>query len=500
MFTCYKRIKTLRSFFRGAIWLGVLVSLLLGVTVRQARADQVSLTPVADTFVASGRPSQSFGLDSGLWVGHGRPGGDLSERSLLGFSPTLPAGSRITSAQLQLYLAGVATGDTPLTVRAYRVRSNWTETITWQEHLGLTVDSTPAASASVPATLGWYAWDVTGALQAWSDQRDTSNFSVILQSDVSSGQHYRGFWSKDSSVVDLRPYLEISYDPPTATPTPTVTPTATRTPTPIATPTGAWAAWREPYKVILLPSGGSADVLLDYYNAPSSTQLTASVTGAAVFQRNDQPYLTDAMEGSGTYVLTLKAKAGALPGAAFNLSVQIGEFTLWPDPRSGRIARASYLPIIVRNWTPPTVRTPTWTNTPTRTRTLTSTPTRTPTYTATATNTTPTWTDTPTVTPTPTATRTCTPTRTITPTLTPTDHATLTHTPTQTSTPTSTRTATATSMPGLLISGYVRLGSAGSPGPSVRQHLPKLRQLSGRTGGDDRPERLLSVRLCLYSG
>ena len=71
-----------------------------GYEVRQLDfvADQASLTPVAETFVASGRPNQSFGLDSGLWVGYGRPGGDLSERSLLGFSPTLPAGSKITSA------------------------------------------------------------------------------------------------------------------------------------------------------------------------------------------------------------------------------------------------------------------------------------------------------------------------------------------------------------------------------------------------------------------
>ena len=98
MFTCNNRTKASFAFLGGVVWLGVLAALLLGVTVRQARADQARLTPVADTFVASGRPSQSFGLDSGLWVGYGRPGGNLSERSLLGFSPILPAGSKITSA------------------------------------------------------------------------------------------------------------------------------------------------------------------------------------------------------------------------------------------------------------------------------------------------------------------------------------------------------------------------------------------------------------------
>ena len=62
--------------------------------------------------------------------------------------------------------------------------------------------SASAASASVPARLGWYSWDVTAALQAWSDNRDTSKFSLLLQSDVTSGQHDRRFWSKDCSPAD----------------------------------------------------------------------------------------------------------------------------------------------------------------------------------------------------------------------------------------------------------------------------------------------------------
>ena len=78
------RTKVFLSFLSGAIWLGVLVSVLLGLAVQRVRADQTSLTPVADTFVASGQPSQSFGLDSGLWVGYGRPGGDLMRAILAG--------------------------------------------------------------------------------------------------------------------------------------------------------------------------------------------------------------------------------------------------------------------------------------------------------------------------------------------------------------------------------------------------------------------------------
>ena len=237
----------------------------------------------------------------------------------------------------------MATGDAPLTIQAYRVRSDWAETITWQDHLGLTVDSAFAASVSVPVTLGWYAWDVTAALQAWSDQRDTNTFSLLLRSDVSSGQHYRGFWSKDCSVVDLRPYLEIAHDLPMVTPTntPTATCTATYTPSPTPTstptPTGVWAAWREPNNTILLPPSGSVDVVFEYHNAPPATDLSATLTGAAVFQ-NGKSQLTDSVHGSGSYILTLKADSSANPGDPLYLTVKLGGVTIKPDPRSGRIA------------------------------------------------------------------------------------------------------------------------------------------------------------------
>ncbi|PKO20939.1 MAG: hypothetical protein CVU38_17445 [Chloroflexi bacterium HGW-Chloroflexi-1] len=178
-----------------------------------------------------------------------------------------------------------------------------------------------------------------------------------------------------------------------------------------------------------MPPAGTVNVVFDYHNAPSSTILTANLTGAAVFQQNGLLQLTDSVQGSDTYTLTLKAKVGATPGAAFYLSVQLGEFTLQPDPRSGLIARMAYLPIILRNWTaPPPTPTPTRTDTPTMTSTPTATRTRTPT-------------------PTPTATATSTPTVTHTPTATPTATATSTSTPTATRTQTPMPTSTASNTP-----------------------------------------------------
>ena len=74
-------------------------------------------------------------------------------------------------------------------------------------------------------------------------------------------------------------------------PTPTPTARATRHATPTATRTTHRDAdrrlggLREPQQVILLPPAGTVDVVFDYHNAPPSTDLSATLTGAAVFQR-----------------------------------------------------------------------------------------------------------------------------------------------------------------------------------------------------------------------
>jgi len=201
-----------------AVWVAILGILILGIAVQKAQANQISLPPTADTFVASGLPDQHFEQDRGLWVGYDQAGGRLNERSLLNFVPsTIPPGSQITSANLWMYLAGTTTNDNPITVQAYRVLGPWVETITWQNHLVLAIDSAPIASTSVPATLDWVSWDVTAALQAWSDTRTTDDFSLILISNVLSGTHIRGFWSRDCSIAECgnnRPRLDVVYDRP----------------------------------------------------------------------------------------------------------------------------------------------------------------------------------------------------------------------------------------------------------------------------------------------
>ena len=228
----------------GLVYVGVVTILCFNVGMRVAWAGTVRLLPRVDTFVASGQPNRAFASASGLWVGNDQAGGYGVERTLMQFDASaLPAGSKFVSAQLWLHLGDATPDDTSMMIRAYRVRNdNWSGAINWSDHLKLSIDSTPAASTQVATSLGWYSWDLTSALQAWSDSRDTVLLSFILRSDVESGQHERGFWSMDCSNADCgtppgkRPYLEINYELPTPTPTNTTTPTPTGSPTPTATP------------------------------------------------------------------------------------------------------------------------------------------------------------------------------------------------------------------------------------------------------------------------
>lgn len=437
---------------------GSLIFSFASASVSGGIADEsLTLPSVADTFVESGHPSEDWGTYKTIWIGYDQAGGYRVERSLLSFdASSIPVGSKIEAATLRLYLAATTPNNPPMAIGAYRVVGSWPENITWSQQVSLPVEDTPVKTISVGTGFTWYEWDVLSALQAWVNTRDTTSFGLMLKGDENIGQHERAFWSKDCSDSDCgsqpgqRPKLEVRYSlstptltsTPTVTATPSATPTRTPTRTPTATPKGLWAAWREPGRVILLPISRTVDVVFDYYNGPG-VDVSAVVAGNAVFEDGTSIKTIDLNKASGTVTLTLKAVAGASPGAIFILSARDLPGL---SSRDGRIATLTFLPVILRNWAPPPTPTPTCSNTPTATPTLTATQTGTPTPTASVTLTpTPTWTNTPTATPTASSTPSNTPTTTtVTPTVTSTSTTTVTPTITLTLTPSATPTGTPT--------------------------------------------------------
>lgn len=219
----------------------------------------LSRQPVADTRVTSGRPDDNYATRPVLYVGYDVDNGSQILRSLVAFDvAAIPPGSVVRAAQMSLYLSATTPNVPPMVVSAYRVQSDWSEAITWNQHMSLAVDSDAAASQQVMTQLAWYQWDVTAAVQAWVDRRDSRYVSFLLRGDEALGQHYRGFWAKDCADSDCgtapgaRPALEIEYDlaPPSNVkvflPVVLRQPTPTRTPSPTPTSTRSLTATRTP--------------------------------------------------------------------------------------------------------------------------------------------------------------------------------------------------------------------------------------------------------------
>lgn len=221
-----------------------------GVAVNYTVDNHITVMPQADTFVASGRPTQRNATGHLIGVGYETAGDYKILRSLLKFDMgSVPQGSEILSATLALHLADPTGPIAEMPIRVQRILDQWSENINWDESIALQIDNVPVAIISVGMERKWYKWDVRSLVQEWSSEDNSDGtFSVRLTGDESATRHQRPFYSKDCSGSDCDgklPYLAISYNTPTVTPTsthtpthtPTITPTPTATSTPTITPT-----------------------------------------------------------------------------------------------------------------------------------------------------------------------------------------------------------------------------------------------------------------------
>lgn len=205
-------------------------------------------SPELDTYITSGNVTKRSGGEKWFLVGHDQRNGKGIERSLLQFDLSdVKSGSTINAATISLKLELITPGDGPMTVTMYRITRNLTdENISWEEFEGTyPIDRDVPATVTVGTEFTFYHWDVKPLIEAWlNDPAHTSKFSVILESDQTSGQHERGFWSRDCTDPDCeKPILSIQ----TTDPTPTSTPEPTATDTPVPTPTATFT----PVRVVL---------------------------------------------------------------------------------------------------------------------------------------------------------------------------------------------------------------------------------------------------------
>lgn len=171
----------------------------------------IALPAVADSYLASERPSQNFGGDA-LYLGYNLAGISNfgAQRILLRFdiAPYVPDTAVINSATLRLNLSFASpTADAPMGTVLRRVASDWNEdTVTWNtEPTWTAVDSTSAVGSAIT----YYDWPVTELVQGWHTDL-YPNYGVEIIGDEAVQQRERAFYSRET-MSNLYPILFVEY-------------------------------------------------------------------------------------------------------------------------------------------------------------------------------------------------------------------------------------------------------------------------------------------------
>ncbi len=218
----------------------------------------ITLYPAVDTKIRSESPSSAYSTSTTLEVGANE---DLDQRrSLLRFDiGSIPAGVQIESATLNLRVVGES-GTSPIGIKMNRIIQPWPASVSWNTR---PVTSWPSSTTYVDKWLLWRSWDATELVRGWYDGT-YQNYGMMLLSIHEDWESERVFGSVESGN---RPFLQITYAYPTATPTRTskftntprptarATATPTRTPTRTLTPTRTHTATRTPTRT---PTGQPA--------------------------------------------------------------------------------------------------------------------------------------------------------------------------------------------------------------------------------------------------
>jgi len=172
--------------------------------------DAVVHLPVeADTYVASGWPEQSFGLDP-LYVGYDEMERFAAQRVLLRFNiaNNIPEGAVINDARLRMHLTySSPEEDASMRTVARELLSPWAETtVTWE--------SQPAwgpvrTEALIGSDLVWYEWDVTELVADWAS-RAQENHGMEIVGDERVQQRGRAFYARETTTP-LYPRLIVDY-------------------------------------------------------------------------------------------------------------------------------------------------------------------------------------------------------------------------------------------------------------------------------------------------
>lgn len=169
----------------------------------------VHLPAEADTYVASGWPEQSFGLDP-LYLGYDQMEDFAAQRVLLRFDivNNIPGGAVINDARLRMHLNySLPEDDAPMHTVGRQLFSPWAETtVMWGS---LPTWGPVRTEARIGSDLLWYEWNVTGLVRDWAS-RDHENHGMEIVGDERVQQRERAFYARETTT-SLYPHLIVDY-------------------------------------------------------------------------------------------------------------------------------------------------------------------------------------------------------------------------------------------------------------------------------------------------
>lgn len=211
-----------------------------------------------DTYISRSSPNNSFQASSTLNLRK-----DVMAALLYFDLSSIPNGSQVERASL--HLTRIDVNNTFVDISLYKILRRWTKNATYiqaalddsWEQPGVRgshdVASAPLPPAPVPvAPFGAVQLDITQLVKEWVDD-PTSNHGVLLRGESSVNATFQ-FASSEHPNIVRRPYIEIAYILPTATPTPTPTPTPSATPTTTPSPTATLTPTPAPSATPTLPA------------------------------------------------------------------------------------------------------------------------------------------------------------------------------------------------------------------------------------------------------
>ncbi len=183
----------------------------LAVVPETALADQTTIQPsTKDAYTILDSPDNNYGTLTILSVGN-YPG-TTSDVYVVWSVASIPTGSTIINASMELYLYDRYPDSTEIEAIARRVTGSWTETgITWNNAPSTTAAGSSLATIPIDDTGLWIYWNIAEIVDAWVNG-GSANQGVSIKPAGPFG--FVLFYSKEFATASLRPRLVIEYTPP----------------------------------------------------------------------------------------------------------------------------------------------------------------------------------------------------------------------------------------------------------------------------------------------